>query len=118
MSIALAEMPRRAPALRQVSIAQGDCRPDLDDAAHRADHAGKLQQQPIAGRLNDPAAMLGDLRIDEFRAQPLEPAERALLVGPDEPAMVGSHRRLRLPPASGSRAAPSREFTDNHWQPI
>jgi len=80
--------------------------------------AGKIQQQPIAGRLYDPAAMLGDLRIDEFRAQPLEPAERALLVGPHEPAIAGPHRRLLLPPASGSRAARSREFTDKHLQPI
>src|SRR5208337_3767172 len=63
-----------AAVLRQVGIAQGHCRLDLDDAAHRADHAGKLQQEPIAGRLYDPAAMLGDLRINEFRAERLQPA--------------------------------------------
>ena len=33
----------------------------LDGAAHRIDDAGELDQQAVAGGLDDPAAMLGDL---------------------------------------------------------
>jgi hypothetical protein len=33
--------------------------------AHRIDDAGKLDQQAVAGGLDDAAAVLGDLRIDD-----------------------------------------------------
>src|SRR6476619_3464030 len=40
----------------------------LDRAAHRVDDAGKLHQHTVAGRLDDAALMLGDLRIEELAA--------------------------------------------------
>ena len=60
----------------------------LDGAAHRIDDAGELDQQAVAGRLDDAAAMLGDLRIDQLGAQRLEAAERALLVGSHQPRVA------------------------------
>jgi hypothetical protein len=37
----------------------------LDRAAQGIDYAGKLDQEPIAGRLHYPATVLGDLAIDQ-----------------------------------------------------
>jgi len=51
-----------------------------DRAAHRVDDAGELDQQAVAGRLDDPAVVLGDLRIEELSAQRFEAFERAFLV--------------------------------------
>jgi len=56
-----------------------------DGTAHRIDDAAELDQHPIAGGLDDPAVMLGDLRIDELAAQRLEAFERALLILPHQP---------------------------------
>ena len=40
----------------------------LDRAAHRIDDARELDQQAVAGGLDDAAAVLGDLRIDQLAA--------------------------------------------------
>ena len=61
----------------------------LDRAAHRIDDAGELDQQAVAGGLDDAAAMLGDLGIDERLSTGLEPGERAFLVGTHQPAITG-----------------------------
>jgi hypothetical protein len=47
---------------------------------HRIDDARELSQQPVAGRLDDAAGMLADLRIDELAAMRLEEFVRAFLV--------------------------------------
>jgi hypothetical protein len=57
----------------------------FDRTAHRIDDAGKLDQQAVAGGLDDAAMMLGDFRIDELAAQRLEAFERAFLVRPHQP---------------------------------
>ena len=61
----------------------------LGRAAHRVDDAGELDEQPVAGGLDDAAVMLGDGRVDQLRAQRLEPRERALLVGAHQPGVAG-----------------------------
>ena len=63
------------PALRSVIAAL-----HLDGAVQRIDHAGELDQHAVAGGLDDAAAVLGDLRVDELAAQRLQPGERAVLV--------------------------------------
>ena len=60
-------------------------------AAHRIDDAGKLDQQTVAGGLDDAPVVLCDLRIDELAAQRLEAFERAFLVRPQQPQ---GHRQL------------------------
>ncbi len=39
---------------------------DSDRASDRVDHAGKLDEQAVAGGLDDAAAMAGDGRIDQL----------------------------------------------------
>ena len=60
----------------------------LDRAAHRIDDAGKLDQQAVAGGLDDAAVVLGDLRIDELAPQRLEAFERAFLVRAHQPRIA------------------------------
>ena len=57
----------------------------LDGAAHRIDDTGELDEQPVAGGLDDAAVVLGDFRIEELAAQRLEAFEGAVLVGSDQP---------------------------------
>ena len=57
----------------------------LDRAAHRIDDARKFHQHAVAGGLDDPAVVLGDLRIEELAAQRFEAFVRAFLVRPHQP---------------------------------
>ena len=72
-----------APVRRQRGTAFGYVRLHFGRTAQRVDDAGEFDQQPIAGGLDDAAPMLGDLRIDDFGVERLEPPERAFLVGLD-----------------------------------
>ena len=49
-------------------------------AAYGIDNAGELGQQPIAGRLHDPAAMLGNARVKQLSAMAVEASERAFII--------------------------------------
>ena len=60
----------------------------LDRAAHRIDDAGELDQQAVAGGLDDAAVVLGDLRVDQLAAERFEPFERAFLVRPHQPRIA------------------------------
>src|SRR4029079_13085225 len=40
----------------------------VDRATHRIDDAGELEQQPVACRLDDAAAVFRNLRVDQFPA--------------------------------------------------
>ena len=60
-----------APLRRHVGVALGHPALHLDGAAHRIDDAGELDQQAVAGGLDDAAAVLGDLRIDQLAAMRL-----------------------------------------------
>jgi hypothetical protein len=52
-----------------------------DHALHGVHHARELGEQPVAGGLEDAAAVRGDRGIEELRAQRLQARERAFLVG-------------------------------------
>nr|WP_292598640.1 hypothetical protein [Mesorhizobium sp.] len=49
-------------------------------AGHRLNDRGKLQQQTVAGRLDDMALVLGDERVDQLLAVRLEGGQRLRLV--------------------------------------
>ena len=77
-------------ALRwQRGIAFGHCRLHFGRASERVDDAGKLDQQAVAGGLDDAALMVGDLGIDQIAAERLEPAERPFFIGLDQPRIAG-----------------------------
>jgi hypothetical protein len=61
--------------------------PCCHSLAHRTriDDAAKFHKHTVAGGLDDPAVMLGNLRIDQLAAQRLEAFERAFLVGAHQP---------------------------------
>ena len=54
---------------------------DLDRAPYRVDDAGKLRQKPVAGFLDDPAMMLGNLGINQLAEMRHEAFVGALLIG-------------------------------------
>jgi hypothetical protein len=57
------------------------------------DGTGELDQQRVAGRLDDPAFMLGDSRIDNFTTDRLESGKRSEFVAPHHPRVVGDISR-------------------------
>ena len=63
---------------------------DFHAAAHRLDGAGELGEQAVAGRLDDPAAMRGDGRIDELTSVRIQVAKRAFLVFAHQSAVAGN----------------------------
>ena len=72
----------------------------LDRAAHGVDHAAKLDEDAVAGALDDAAMMGGDGGIDQVAAQTPEPRQRTVLVGAGEPAVadhVGDQDRRDFP---------------------
>ena len=52
----------------------------FDRAPYRVDDAGKFDEEPIAGGLNDAALVLLDFRIDQLPSMRLKPVERAFLI--------------------------------------
>ena len=85
---------------RHAGVAQRHLALHLDRAAHRVDDAGELDQQAVAGGLDDAAAMLGDLGVDQFAAERLQRRERAFLVRAHQPRVAGDIGRQdrRQPP--------------------
>ena len=73
---------------RHAGVALGHRALHLDRAPHRVDDAGKLYQQPVAGGLDDAAAVLGDLGVDQFAPDRLQRRERAFLVGAHQPRIA------------------------------
>jgi hypothetical protein len=108
---------------RQASVALDHAVLHFDRAPHGVDHAAELRDEPVAGSLDDAAAMHGDGRVDQVAPQRAEPRERAILIGAREPA-VADHIRdqdcsnlpglahssgnpaLRRPSTSGGMFAP------------
>ena len=85
---------------RQRRVAFGQSRLHFRRASEGVDDAGEFDQQPVAGGLDDAAAMLGDLRIDYLGAERPQPAERPFLVGPDQSGITGNiGREDRCEPA-------------------
>jgi len=52
--------------LGQIQIAVGHCALNFAGTAHRVDDAGEFRQHAVAGGLDDPTVVLGDLRLDQF----------------------------------------------------
>jgi hypothetical protein len=73
----IAEMHANAkldPAFgRQVGVALDHAVLDLDRAAHRVDDAAKVDENAVAGALDDAAMMRGDRRINQIAAQGPQP---------------------------------------------
>jgi hypothetical protein len=73
-----------AAICRHRGVALGQSRLYLGRASESVDDAGELDQQAVAGGLDDAAPMPGDPRIDELGAERPEPTERPFLVSLDE----------------------------------
>ena len=71
----------------------------LDRATHGIDHARKFRQEAVTGVLYDPAAMLRDLRIDQFPEVGLEALMRPSSSAP---------KRREYPATSAARMAARR----------
>ena len=86
--------PEIQPLIRaHVRIAPSHSLLHLDGAAHRIDDAGELGQQPVARRLDDPAAMLGDAGIEQFAAMAVKAGKGAFVVGAHQPTVAGDVSR-------------------------
>ena len=83
---------------------------DFDRAAHGVDHAAELDDRAVAGALDDASVVHGDDRVDQVAAERPEPRQRAVLVGPCEPAVagdVGHQNRRELPGLAHSSGNPA-----------
>jgi hypothetical protein len=74
---------------RHTGVSLGHRALHFDCAAHRVDDARKLDQQPVAGGLDDAATVLLDLGITQLTTQRFEAFERAFLVCPHQPRIRG-----------------------------
>jgi hypothetical protein len=72
----------QAALLGQIEIAVGHRALNFARTPHRVDHAGEFRQHAVAGSLDDPPAMLAELRIDQFAQMRLEALVRAFLIAP------------------------------------
>ncbi len=72
---------------RQAGVALGHADLDFDCAAHGVDHAAELDEDPVAGALDDAAAVHRDRRIDEVAPKRPQPGQSPFLVGLGEPAV-------------------------------
>ena len=77
---------------RQAGVALDHAVLHFDGAAHRVDHAAKLDEAAVAGALDDAAVMEGDGRIDQVAAKRPKPRQDAILVRPREPAITDNIR--------------------------
>ena len=65
---------------RRTGVAFRHCRLHLRRASERINDTGELDEQPVAGGLDEAAAVLGDFRIEDFGAKHPEPSKRPFLV--------------------------------------
>jgi hypothetical protein len=72
------------PIVRHIPVAVEHAALNLCGAAHRVDDAAEFHQHPVARRLDDAAAMFGDLRVDQFPSMRFQPGQRALLIRPHQ----------------------------------
>ena len=75
----------------------------FDRAAHGVDDAAELDDDAVAGALDDAPVMHGDGRIDEIAAQRPQPRQDAILVRAGEPAVADDVRDKGSRPVFGSR---------------
>src|SRR5215471_8019120 len=74
--------------LRHVGLSIDHRALDLDRTPDGIDHARKFREQAVAGILHDPAAMLSDLRINQFAEMRFQALVRAFLIGPHQPRIA------------------------------
>src|SRR5262245_45122819 len=74
-----------ALVLGHLCAPRGHARLQFDRTAYGIDHARELQQQPVAGRLDDATAVVGDCRVYDLLAKALQRCQRAALVSPHQP---------------------------------
>jgi len=72
---------RNAPICSHVGVALGHGTLHLNGTAHRLDRTGALDEHAVAGGLQDPAAMLCNLGIDDFATKRLQAFEHPFLAG-------------------------------------
>jgi hypothetical protein len=77
------------PILGRLGLAPGHRLLHLDRAPDGTHHALELGQEPVAGVLYDPAAVLGDLRLDKVPEVSFQTLVRALLVGAHQGRIAG-----------------------------
>jgi hypothetical protein len=81
----------------------------LDCAANRIDHAAELDDDTVAGALDDASVVDGDDRVDQVAAERPEPRQRAIFVRPCEPTVAGDvGHQNRCEFAGLGHGAPSR----------
>jgi hypothetical protein len=73
----------------RAAVAVGHAGLDGDGAANRLDGAGEVDQQAIAGALDDAAAVGRDMRLDQLAEVALQALQRAFLVAAHQPAVAG-----------------------------
>jgi hypothetical protein len=73
---------------RDLGVARDHRALHLDRTAHRVDDAGEFDQQAVAGRFDDAAAVLGDLRVTKLAADRPQSGKRALLIGLHQPRIA------------------------------
>ena len=89
-----------ALVVKQVGVALSQAVADLHGAANGFNHAAKLDDRSVARSLDNAPIVHRDRRVDEVAAQRPQPGERALLVGPGQPAVadnVGDQDRRDFP---------------------
>jgi len=88
--------PGDARLSSRAAIAGAEDRLHVNSAAHRIDDAAKLHEHAITGVLDDAAAIMADLRLDDLAPIGQQAEMSALLVGAREPRIadhVGSQNR-------------------------
>ena len=89
-----------AARLRHLGLAVGHRGLDRDGAFDGVDHARELDQQAIAGGLDDMAVVVGDLRVDQLATMRLLAHDRVLFVEfhkPGEADHVGGENCREAP---------------------
>jgi hypothetical protein len=77
-----------APVFGYIGVTIQHCALRLYCTAHCIQYACKFHQHTIAGGVDNPPMVLGDIRIDEFALEQLQPFERTLLVRPHQPRIA------------------------------
>jgi len=77
-----------ALVLGRLGVAVYHCALDLDGAFDRIDHTREFDERPVAGQLDDAAAVLFYLRVDELAAMRLQAVERPFLVRAHQPRVA------------------------------
>ena len=83
-------------------------------AQHGVDHAAELDENSVAGALDDTPVMSGDGGIDQIAAQPPEARQGTIFGGAGEPAIaddVGDPDRRELPGSRSLRPSSGRHFS-------